>query len=41
MTELITTVKIFMTQALILLENINLGWKGVPGTNTLAYLAHS
>ncbi len=26
-----------LVQALALLVNIRLGWKGLPGTNTLAY----
>jgi hypothetical protein len=26
--------------ALALLTNIRLGWKGLPGTNTLTYLSH-
>jgi hypothetical protein len=28
-------------QAPALLTNIRLGWKGLPGTNTLAYYEHS
>jgi hypothetical protein len=27
--------------ALAILENIRLSWKGLPGTNTLAYYEHS
>jgi hypothetical protein len=30
-----------LSSALALLENIGLGWKGLPGTNTLAYYKHS
>jgi hypothetical protein len=28
-------------QALVLPTNIRLGWKGLPGTSTLAYYEHS
>ncbi len=28
-------------QALVLLENIGLGWKGLPATNTVAHYKHS
>jgi hypothetical protein len=30
-----------LSLALALLENILLSWKGLPGTNTLAYYKHS
>jgi len=30
-----------LSQTLALFPNIRLGWKGLPGTNALAYLAQS
>jgi hypothetical protein len=31
----------FAGKAITLLARIRIGWKGLPGANTLAYLAHS